>query len=80
MMSSCTRRIPEGAPTTIALVVVDTLRPDRLSSYGYPAHQTPHIDRFAREGVRFEEAHSSASWTRPSVASMLTSRYPSELS
>ncbi len=63
----------------VFLVVVDTLRPDRLSSYGYAGHETPGIDRLAELGIRFENAHASSSWTIPSVASLMTSLYPSEL-
>lgn len=65
--------------SAIFLVVVDTLRADRLSSYGYAKHLTPSIDRLAKLGLRFDQAHSAASWTVPSMASMLTSLYPTEL-
>src|SRR6185503_15184383 len=61
----------------IVLVVVDTLRADHVGAYGYPEGTTPHLDAFARDAVRFEHAFSQASWTRPSFASILTSRYPS---
>jgi len=63
----------------VFLIVVDTLRPDRLSCYGYTEHATPNIDALAASGVRFERAQSMASWTVPSMGSMLTSRYPSQL-
>ena len=61
----------------IVLIVVDTLRADRLGCYGYPAPQTPNLDRFAAEGVRFERAYSPSSWTLPAVTSMLTGQMPS---
>ena len=63
----------------MVLVVVDTLRPDRLSCYGYPAHETPGIDALAARGVRFTNAHAVASWTVPSMGAMLTSHYPRQL-
>jgi arylsulfatase A-like enzyme len=57
--------------------MVDTLRADHLSSYD-PSHvQTPHIDRLARDGARYANAFAQASWTRPSVATILTGLYPS---
>ena len=34
-----------GEPPNVLLITVDTLRPDRLSAYGYAGHATPHIDR-----------------------------------
>jgi arylsulfatase A-like enzyme len=66
-------------PDAVFLIVVDTLRPDRLSCYGYDAHATPNIDRLAAAGVRFTRAQSVASWTRPSVGAIITSRYATQL-
>ena len=70
---------PPTPPKGVFLIVVDTLRPDRLSCYGYEKHSTPHIDQLATSGVRFTRAHSVASWTLPSMGAMLTSRYPTQL-
>ena len=67
---------PAGAPNVI-VIVIDTLRADHLSSYGYARQTTPNLDRFAAEGVLFENAISACSWTLPSHASLLTGRYPS---
>jgi arylsulfatase A-like enzyme len=65
-----------AAPSVI-LLMVDTLRADHLSCYGYTAHRTPAIDALAADGARFARAYAQASWTRPSVATILTSLYPS---
>lgn len=59
----------------IVLIVVDTLRADRLASYGGPA-KTPVMDSIAREGVLFERCISAAPWTVPSMASLFTGFYP----
>src|SRR5439155_14278483 len=67
--------VPEGP--SVILIMVDTLRADHLSSYGYKAIATPAIDALAADGTRFARAYSQASWTRPSVATILTSLYPS---
>jgi len=66
-----------GEPPNVLWVTIDTLRADRLSSYGYDRPTTPAIDRLAAEGVRFERAYATAPWTLPSVVSMLTGRLPS---
>jgi arylsulfatase A-like enzyme len=66
-----------GAPNVL-VIVVDTLRADHLSSYGYGRPTTPAIDRLAKEGVVLENAVSTCSWTLPSHASLLTGRPPSE--
>ncbi|MBZ5720815.1 MAG: sulfatase [Acidobacteriia bacterium] len=66
-----------GAPN-ILVIVVDTLRADHLSSYGYGRPTTPAIDRLAREGLVLGNAVSTCSWTLPSHASLLTGRPPYE--
>ncbi len=60
----------------IILIILDTVRKDRLGCYGNTAGITPQIDDFADHSVLFENAFSHAPWTLPSVASLLTSTYP----
>jgi arylsulfatase len=55
--------------------MVDTLRADHMSTYGYHRSTTPFIDGLAAESVVFERARSQAACTFPSVNSLLTSRY-----
>jgi len=62
----------------VLLILVDTLRADKLGCYGSKLDATPSIDALASEGVRFENAYSHAPWTLPSTASLLTSLYPPE--
>ncbi len=62
----------------IVLVSIDTLRADRLGSYGYALETTPRLDAFAAEAVLFERATVPAPWTAPSMAAMITGRYPFE--
>lgn len=57
----------------IILVVADALRADALN-----AELTPNLHAFMRDSVVFSEAWSTATWTRPAVASLLTGRYPSQ--
>jgi arylsulfatase A-like enzyme len=65
-----------GGVRGVLLVVVDTLRADHLGCYGYPRPTSPNLDRLAAEGARFETAVAASSSTGPSVASILTGRYP----
>jgi arylsulfatase A-like enzyme len=58
----------------VLVIVVDTLRADHLSAYGYARPTSPNFDRIAREGVLFDNAISPSSWTLPSHASLLTGR------
>jgi arylsulfatase A-like enzyme len=60
----------------ILLIVMDTTRVDHLSCYNYPKKTTPHIDAFAAEALTYTNAYATASWTLPSIASLLTGTYP----
>jgi arylsulfatase A-like enzyme len=60
----------------IVFIVLDTQRADRLGAYGYQSALTPNLDRFANQGVLFEQAVSPAQWTIPSHASLFTGLYP----
>ncbi len=60
----------------VILVIVDTLRPDVLSCYGSKENLTPHVDRLAREGIRFTNTFSTAPWTLPAVSSIMTGLSP----
>jgi arylsulfatase A-like enzyme len=66
-------------PRLLLLVTVDTLRADELGAYGSARGLTPHIDSLAAESLVFERAYASASFTLPSIATLLTGRYPEEL-
>ena len=65
----------EGAPNVL-FVLIDTLRADHLSCYGYERETSPRLDQLAQEGVLFENCISQAPHTKPSTASILTSLYP----
>ncbi len=60
----------------ILIVTLDTTRPDRLGSYGYPKAATPNLDALAAGGVRFEKAICQAPLTGPSHCSIFTGAYP----
>jgi arylsulfatase A-like enzyme len=60
----------------VLFVTIDTLRADRLSTYGYYRETSPNIDALAADGVRFAEHLSQSSWTKCSMSSMWTGTYP----
>ncbi len=66
----------KGEFPNIILIVLDAVRRDSVSIYGYVKGTTPTIDGMAQEGTLFWDAHSVSSWTLPSVTSLLTSRIP----
>ncbi len=68
-----------GEPPNIILVVIDTLRADRGSGrYARLRGLTPFLDKLAVRGTQFTNAYAPSSWTCPSIASLFTSRYPSQ--
>jgi len=64
--------------TNVILLSVETLRRDHMSLYGYERATTPFLEELAGECVVFESSFSQSSWTRPSVATILTGLYPSQ--
>lgn len=66
-----------GTYRNILLILTDTLRADFLGCYGGQWHASPAADRLAADGVLFQNHIAQSTWTLPSTASLLTSRYPS---
>ena len=81
-LAGCAREPAEDAQRTerpirhIILITVDTLRQDALSVYGSESVSTPHMDELARDGIIFREAYTVATWTIPSLASLMTGLSP----
>jgi choline-sulfatase len=67
---------PAAPPSMIILVTIDTLRADAVSYSGATNVRTPFLDRLAREGVVFQNAHAHNVVTLPSHANILTGLYP----
>jgi arylsulfatase A-like enzyme len=59
----------------ILFIMFDQLRWDYLSCYGHPHLHTPHIDRLAAKGVRFDRAYIQSPMCGPSRMSTYTGRY-----
>ncbi len=67
---------PDAEAPLVIVYLVDTLRADHTQPYGYNRDTTPELLKFAQEAVVFETAIAQASWTKPSVASLMTSLLP----
>jgi len=65
-------------PPNVLFYLVDTCRADRMGLFGHQRETTPFLSKLAERGVAFERCYSQAPWTKPSMASILTSRPPSE--
>jgi len=62
----------------VLILMLDTLRADHMSGWGYERNTTPELDKFAAENLKFSTALTTAPWTPPSIATILTGLYPSE--
>ena len=60
------------------MLILDGIRADRLSCYGYEKQTTPNIDRIAENSVVYDNAFSAGGWTLPAMASIFTGTYPSK--
>lgn len=64
--------VDEGKPESILVWIVDTLRVDRLGFHGHGRPVSPNFDALAERSTVFERAVAQSSWTRPTVATLLT--------
>jgi arylsulfatase A-like enzyme len=63
-------------PANVILVTFDSLSAKNMSLYGYGRNTTPFLDSFAGESLVFDRMHANSNCTVPSLASIMTGRYP----
>ncbi len=73
------RPLPPAGSPNVLLIVLDTVRADHLSLYGYGRATSKTLERLAKQGIRFDQARAAAPWTLASHATMFTGRWPHEL-
>jgi arylsulfatase A-like enzyme len=73
MATACGSR---PAPPNVLLITVDTLRADRLGPSSGSRAATPHLERLASQGLRFDHALTPRAKTTPAIASLMTGLYP----
>ena len=76
-ISSARAAVP--VPPNVVLILADDLGWTDLGCYGSTYYESPHIDRLARDGVRFTQAYSACTVCSPSRAAILTGKYPGRL-
>ena len=64
-----------GCGYNVIFILLDSVRADHLSCYGYKRNTSPSIDKLASEGVIFKQAVSQSTWSLPDFCSLFTSRY-----
>jgi len=70
---------PQPPPLNIVFILVDDMGWRDLGCYGSSFYETPNIDRFARESVRFTNAYAACPVCSPTRASIMTGKYPARL-
>ncbi len=76
LLPGCSSDI-RGGKQNVILLVIDTLRADHLGCYGYDRNTSPHLDGLSGRSILFRDVTAQAPWTNPSVATLMTSLYPS---
>ena len=74
-LTACGGGEDDAPPPNIVLVVLDTVRADHVSCYGYGRETTPHLDALAESATRYTSVRATGPWTLPSHASMFTGRF-----
>jgi arylsulfatase A-like enzyme len=69
-----TSSAPKRRPNVL-VYLIDTLRADHTSLYGYARDTTPFLKKLGAQGIVFDDSQVQSTWTKPSVASMMTSLY-----
>ena len=59
----------------VLIYTIDTLRADHAGAYGYARDTTPFLKKFGASGILFDDCQAQAPWTKPSIASLMTSLY-----
>lgn len=73
-LASCSKK---NEKQNVIFILIDTLRADHLSYFGYERNTSPNLDAFAKENLVFKNAFSPAPWTPTAMASIFTGLYPS---
>src|SRR4051812_27364756 len=68
-----------GSPLNVVVILADDLGATDLGYTGNLYHQSPHIDRFTGESVRFTQAYASAPVCSPTRAALMTGKHPARL-
>lgn len=66
----------DEARPNFVLFLTDDISHDDLACYGNPDVKTPHLDQWAADGIRFNQAYLTCSSCSPSRCSLITGRYP----
>jgi len=70
---------PAAPKLNVVLILADDLGWTDLACFGSDFHETPHLDRLAREGMKFTQNYSACTVCSPTRAALMTGKYPARL-
>jgi arylsulfatase A-like enzyme len=78
LLTACNPKTSAAAidKPNVIIFLSDTLRADHLQPYGYPRQNSPEIQKFSREAINLRKMSSAATWTKPSIATIMTGASP----
>ena len=71
--------LPKTAKPNVIFVLADDLGWAELGCYGNTFHETPHLDKLAKQGIRFTHAYAAAPVCSPYRAALLTGQHPARV-
>src|SRR5687767_10765654 len=77
--ASCGTDAPKASRPNVIVILADDLGWTDLACYGSDLHETPHLDRLARDGMKFTQAYSACTVCSPTRAALMTGKYPARL-
>jgi arylsulfatase A len=78
-MAAAPIRADEAQTPNVIVILADDLGWTDLACYGSDLHETPHLDRLAKGGMRFTQNYSACTVCSPTRAALLTGKYPARL-
>ena len=75
----CRPALAAAPPLNFIFILVDDLGATDLGCYGSKFYETPHLDRLAREGMKFTQAYAACTVCSPTRAALLTGKWPARL-
>lgn len=73
---SCKAESQDDNRPNVIFILADDLGAGDLHSTGHPYAKTPHLDKLANQGIRFERAYMAAAWCAPSRYALMSGQYP----
>jgi len=79
LVSASAQVRPAAPKLNVVLILADDLGWTDLACFGSDFHETPHLDRLAREGMKFTQNYSACTVCSPTRAALMTGKYPARL-